>query len=86
MSVKDMTPVSRPDMPAPGSADAETEGKDGPSFGDVGDTVCCGRTAGTAGTAAGVAGCDGEGEALSTIHTLCARVAINFETVCASEE
>lgn len=81
-SVKEMTPVSFPEILAPGRADAETEGKAGKSDGDAGP---CGK-ARTAGTAAGVAGCEGEGDALSTTHILWLVVATSLATVWASVE
>jgi hypothetical protein len=81
-SVKDTTPVSFPEIRAPGRAAAETEGNAGERDGEAGP---CG-VARTAGTAAGVAGVDGEGEALSTTHILWLVVATSLATVWARVE
>ena len=68
--MSEMTPVSRPEILAPGRAAAETAGK----------TVCMDGEAGvefagedrdawvTDGVASGVAGAEGDGEAASTTH------------------
>jgi len=72
ISVKEITPVKRPDMRAPGSAEAETAdtGKAPANDGEAG----CDPTGGTKvawvveGVVRGVAGADGEGDAASTTH------------------
>jgi len=68
-SVREITPVRRPEMRAPGSADAEM-GNAALRDGDAGVELVLGaRTACVIeGVAEGVAGAEGEGEALSTTH------------------
>jgi hypothetical protein len=68
MSVREMTPMRRPEMRAPGRAAVEMEGAgkllmlgDGGGWGEVTASL-------TEGAARGVAGVDGEGEADSTTH------------------
>ena len=83
ISVRDITPVKRPDILAPGKAAAETaepgkrlliDGDAGvdPSAGDAGSCGIAGVGGRTAwaidGVARGVAGVDDEGEADSTTH------------------
>jgi len=72
MSVSDITPVSRPEILAPGRAAAETgkapplmEGELGFELGIGARTACV-----IEGVARGVAGVDGDGEADSTTHIL----------------
>lgn len=75
-----MTPVSLPDILAPGRAAAETVGK----LGDAGEVPrWCGRMGRLPD---GVDGADGEGEADSTSHMRCDRVARSFCTVDEREE
>lgn len=69
-----MTPESRPDMCAPGMAEADTEG-DGATVSDgaPGAELCEARLGGgtsTAGCETGVEGLDEAGEGASTIHIL----------------
>lgn len=73
-------------MRAPGSAAAETAdtGNAPASDGDAG--VESGAAWVIAGVARGVAGVEGEGDADSTTHILCARVATNLATVWARVE
>jgi len=89
ISVREITPVKRPDNPAPGRAAAETvvgnvpliEGEAGFEF----DVVA--RTAWEReGVARGVTGFDGAGEADSTTQTRCDRVATSLATVWARVE
>lgn len=89
ISVKEMTPVSRPEIRAPGRADAETAGKAADNAGDTGpDPDCGGDTTACVidGVASGVAGVDGDGEAASTTHILWERVARSLATVWARVE
>jgi hypothetical protein len=86
-----MTPVRRPDIRAPGKAAAETAGNEIERFGDAGlDTEGDERIALDIGEfefegfARGVT--PGDGEAASTIHILCERVATSLATVCARVE
>lgn len=83
ISVNEMTPVNRPEIRAPGRADAETAGKIAPSAGDTGPEPGSGDRGGCviAGIASGVAGADGDGEAASTTHILWERVATSLATV-----
>ena len=71
-SVRDITPVKRPDMRAPGSAEAETAvtGKTPASDGEAGCDPKAGANVAWVidGVARGVAGADGEGDADSTTH------------------
>jgi hypothetical protein len=84
-SVRDTTPVSRPDIPAPGNADADTAGNEEDKPGEVGPALAEENRAGVAaGSAAGVGGEECDGEALSTTHILWLLVATSFATVCAS--
>lgn len=99
ISVKLTTPESRPDMLAPGMADADMAGAEVAGvYGGDGDVTARpavpvegrgvigeGGTR-TAGVMAGVGGPDEEGEGLSTIHMRCDLVATSFATVCASVE
>jgi len=87
ISVRDTTPVNRPEIRAPGRAEAETgnapliEGDAG--FDPGGGT----RTAWVIeGVANGVAGADGEGEADSTTHIRWLLVATSLATVWARVE
>lgn len=75
--------MRRPDRCDPGRADAETAGKDGMRGEAAGLTP---RGGATAGAAAGVAGAEGEGDALSTTHIRWLFVATSLATVCASVE
>jgi hypothetical protein len=88
MSVNEMTPVKRPEIRAPGRAEAETAGKLLVKDGDTGIDPGCGDTTTgiTDGVARGVAGVDGEGEAASTTHILCDLVAMSLATVWARVE
>lgn len=80
MSVREMTPVSRPEMPeAP-----DTAGKAAFSAGEAGEEPYGGAK--IAGVNAGVAGAEGDGEEPSTTHILCDLVAMSFAVVCASVE
>jgi hypothetical protein len=80
MSVKEMTPVSRPEMPvAP-----DTAGNAAFNAGEAGEEPYGGTR--IAGVDAGVAGAEGDGEEPSTTHILCAFVATSFAVVCASVE
>lgn len=89
MSVSETTPVSRPDILAPGKEAAETAGN-APSDGDVGadvDAIGEWRFAElTEGVASGVAPGDGEGEDDSTIHIRCDLVASSLAIVWPSVE
>jgi hypothetical protein len=80
MSVSDITPVSRPEIPVV----PDTTGNDDVRAGEAGDEPY-GATR-TAGVVAGVAGAEGDGEDPSTTHILCAFVATSFAVVCASVE
>jgi hypothetical protein len=86
ISVRDITPVRRPEILAPGKAAAETAGKELDSEGDAGVEVAGEER--TACEVNGVAGADdfNEGLAASTTHILCDRVATSFATVCARVE
>lgn len=80
MSVKEITPISRPEMPeAP-----DTTENVGVRPGEAGNELY-GATR-TAGVVAGVAGAEGDGEEPSTTHILCDFVATSFAVVCASVE
>jgi hypothetical protein len=82
-----MTPVNRPDIRAPGKAEAETAGKAENNDGDAGPDPGCDMTAWVIdGVAKGVAGVEGDGEAASTTHILWARVATSLATVWARDE
>jgi len=89
MSVREMTPVKRPDNPAPGRAAAETvagkvlfiEGDAGFEFEGVTRTAWERE-----GVARGVAGFDGAGEADSTTQTRWDLVATSLATVWARVE
>lgn len=89
MSVRLITPMRRPLTLAPGRAAAGTARlglagvKGGPG---VGETLWLGRTVGmlVEGIRAGDAGTDDAGEAVSTTHMRCERVATSLATVCAS--
>lgn len=87
MSVNDMTPVSLPEILAPGSAAAETAGKEPESDGEAGvELMGEERTAcGTEGVESGVVADEVDGES-STTHIRCERVATSLATVCASVE
>lgn len=84
ISVRVTTPMRRPDSPDPGRDAPEGEGNWFPSSdvcevdGVLGTTIV--------GASRGVAGAEGEGDADSTIHILCERVAVSLATVCASVE
>jgi len=79
-SDKEITPIKRPDMRAPGRAAAETAGNEG----DAGtDPIGC---ATAAWESDGVVGVDGDGEADSTTHIRCDLVATSFATECARVE
>jgi hypothetical protein len=80
MSVREITPVSRPEMPEV----LDTAGNAAFSVGEAGEEPYGGAK--IAGVDAGVAGAEGDGEEPSTTHTLCAFVAISFAVVCASVE
>jgi hypothetical protein len=80
MSVKVMTPVSRPEIPVV----PDTAGNAEFSKGEAGVEPYGGTR--TAGVDAGVAGAEGDGEEPSTTHILCAFVATSFAVVCASVE
>lgn len=73
ISVSEMTPVNRPEIRAPGRADAETAGKREERAGDTGPELGC-EVEMTEweieGVAKGVAGLEGDGEAASTTHIL----------------
>lgn len=88
MSVSEMTPVNLPEIRAPGKAEAETAGNVPDKAGDTGPEP--GAVEGKAwvidGVAKGVAGVDGDGEAASTTHIRCERVATSLATVWAREE
>lgn len=76
ISEREITPVNRPEIRAPGKAAAETAGKEGdggtdPPSGWTIEALC----------KEGVAGADGEGDADSTTHIRCDRVATSFATV-----
>ena len=89
ISVNEITPVNRPEIRAPGRAAADTAGKADDNAGDTGpDPGCGGDVTGCRidGVARGVAGVDGDGEAASTTHILCERVARSLATVWAREE
>lgn len=87
ISVRETTPVRRPERLAPGRAEAGTL-----------CWTCCGRGEGgvepepgirtdpPVGARSGVAGAEGEGEADSTTHMRWAWVATSFATVCARVE
>lgn len=62
----------------------DTAGNDGMRAGEAGEEPFGGSR--TAGVAAGVAGAEGDGEAASTTHILCALVATSFAVVCARVE
>lgn len=87
-SVREMTPVKRPEIRAPGREAADTAGnvpeREGEAgFEDIGEA----RTAWLMeGVERGVAGLDGEGEEDSTIHMRWDLVATSFATVCANVE
>jgi hypothetical protein len=78
MSVSEMTPLSLPDIRAPTMAAAGIAGDGGPPGG--------GAPVKLWGPASGVAGALGEGDADSTTHMRCDRVATSLATVCASVE
>ncbi len=88
MSVREMTPVRRPEMRAPGRAAAETTGKEVARFGDAGVDATgddkIGLDIDMEGVGKGVA--DGDGDAASTTHIRCERVATSLATVWASVE
>lgn len=92
ISVREITPVRRPEIRAPGNAAAETAGNEEERFGDPGvDTAGDERIAldieeevDIEGVTRGVA--ERDGEAASTIHILCERVATSLATVCARVE
>jgi hypothetical protein len=86
--VSEMTPVSRPDILAPGRAAAETAGKAVWMDGEAGvEFAGEERTAWVIdGVASGVAGAEGDGEAASTTHIRWERVATSLATVCARVE
>lgn len=88
MSVSEMTPVSRPDIRAPGKAAADTAGKVFESEGDAGVDEAGDEWKAWEidGVANGVAGADGDGEADSTTHIRCDLVATSLATVWASVE
>lgn len=83
ISVREMTPVKRPDIRAPGREAAETAGKTPVREGDAGfedageECTACAMD----GVASGVAGAVGEGDADSTTHIRCDLVATSFATV-----
>ena len=84
ISVNEITPVNRPEIRAPGKAEAETAGNAADNAGDVGPDPGCGAdmtACVTEGVARGVAGADGDGEADSTTHILCERVAMSLAIV-----
>lgn len=91
ISVKEMTPLSLPDMDAPAMADAGTDVARTAGDG-TGDGGAPWWAAGTeppekpCGASNGVAGVDGDGEADSTTHMRWDLVATNLATVCASVE
>lgn len=84
MSVSEITPVNRPEILLPGSADAETAGNEGTRDGEAGVEELCGAS--TVCEVEGVKGVVGEGEAASTTHSRCDLVATSLATVCASVE
>lgn len=97
MSVRLMTPLSRPDKLAPGMAEADMAGAVAlERIGGVGVTVGVWCVVGsgamgdggtrTAGVAAGVGGPEEAGDGVSTTHILCERVATSFATVWARVE
>jgi hypothetical protein len=88
MSVKEMTPVKRPEIRAPGRAEAEMAGNVADSAGDAGFDPGCGGTTACVidGVARGVAGVEGDGDAASTTHILCDLVARSLATVWARVE
>lgn len=83
-----MTPVSLPEIRAPGKAAADTAGNAPLSDGEEGTDVTGDErtTCPTDGVIKGVAGAEGDGEADSTTHIRCERVATSFATVCARVE
>ena len=83
--MSEITPVSRPERRAPGSATADTAGKAFTNDGEAGtEPLGDERTAcGVAGVARGVAGVDGDGDWDSTTHIRWALVATILATVCA---
>lgn len=97
ISVRLITPLSRPDILAPGIADAEMAGAAVPArcVGDV-DATGAGPADGrgmigdggtsTAGVAAGVGGPDDAGDGVSTTHMRWERVATSLATVWARVE
>lgn len=76
MSVRLTTPLSLPDMFAPGSEDAETDGEaevwliGGKTWGDAGRGGTVMADCGPDGGRRGVVGIDDEGEGDSTTHIL----------------
>jgi hypothetical protein len=78
MSVKEMTPLRRPEMRAPAMADAGTADE---GTGDKGMAW-----AECEGPRRGVDGADGDGDPESTTHIRCDLVATSFATVCAKVE
>lgn len=87
MSVSDTTPVSLPEIRAPGRAAAET-GKALLIDGEVGFEPAGGARAAwlIEGVARGVAGFDGDGDADSTTHIRCDLVATSLAIVWARVE
>jgi hypothetical protein len=87
MSVKETTPVKRPEIRLPGSAAAETAGKAPARDGDAGvELIGDERTAcEIEGVESGVEDDEDDGDA-STTHIRCERVATSLATVCARVE
>lgn len=86
MSVREITPLSLPEMRAPGIADAGTAeavaGEGGAALAGIGG----GPLIDPWGGIKGVAGAEGEGDADSTTHIRCDRVATSLATVWARVE